>query len=558
MTSPVSKLLMLSASSSEVGVWSASELAARSVSDADGTRDLLLYGFRDCPEHRALILEIAGVALDRVVPVTASSSELSWTAQMTPLASELAGMRLTLNARPASFFSFDLHAPSDVTIIETLALLEGRPWFLRLRMRDRWVYLLGIDQIPDADTIVSSAEQELPLVSAAIAVLLFVRAHVAAHAWFPGASVGNFIIDDPLLRPSYGFVRHEHLAARVTQCRGAATIAFIPWNARRSAKPTIELYKDAANLSICIHGYEHIRDEFSTQAMGDLRWRAQRAMGAMRLHESLTGVGFEPVMVFPQGRFASGAIDALDDAGFLAAMNSTFLATDAGGVRLKHLLEPAVTAYGSLPLFRRRGTEYLNRCRYDLVLGKPVVLVAHHDYFRDDGDAFGRVFESVRQMAPSIQWVPLGEIAKRAHLLRVARPGHREVRFYCRELLFRVPETGMYEFTKPHRSADVESVTINGRPIDFVLDHETLRFCAHLESTDRDTKIIVEYRQAVTVPKPTRVRASRFSVAARRYLSEGRDNYVATNSWILSCAALARQVCRGRHKAPVLASQGHP
>jgi hypothetical protein len=405
------------------------------------------------------------------------------------------------------------------------------------------VYLLGIDQVPDAELAVSSAEQELPLVSAAIAILLFVRKHFPVHAWFPAESFGNFVIDDPLLRPSYGFVRHEQLAAHVSEANGAATIAFIPWNARRSARQTVELYKRTKNLSVCVHGYEHIADEFSTPNIEDLRWRAEAAMAAMRLHQSSTGVGFEPIMVFPYGRFASHAIDALAGAGFLAAVNSTFLATDArGGVCLKHLLEPAITAYGPLPLLRRRAPEYLNRFRYDVVLGKPVLLVEHHNYFSDGGAAFRQVFDGVRVITPCIEWAALGDIARRLHLVRTAGQDATEVRFYCRQFRFRVPKRGTYEFTKREGDAEIRAVRVNGRPIDFVLRDDTLRFCAFCEESDRDIDVVVETRQEALTGKPRRGRSSRLSVAARRYLSEGRENYVAANSHIRACWTVARRL----------------
>jgi len=295
-----------------------------------------------------------------------------------------------------------------------------------------------------------------------------------------------------------------------------------------------------------VHGYEHIDNEFSTSDVEDLYWRAERAMDAMRRHHDLTGVGFEPVMVFPQGKFSSGAIGALARAGFLAAANSTFLATDANGVvRLKDLLEPAVTAYGSVPLFRRRAPQYANRFRYDLIIGKPLLLVAHHEYFRDQGEAFRQVLNQVRAMAPRARWVPLGEIARTVHLVRTPRQGHAEVRFYCRQFRFRVAESARYAFTKREDPADVQAVTVNGVPVDFDFDHDTLRFYANLERSDRDVEVVVQSRQHASAPRPSRGRSTRLAVAARRYVSEGRDNYIATNSQMRSCWTRARRFLKG-------------
>ena len=536
MTNKASELLALSTpDDSAAGLLSVAELGVALASDLSRTGDVLLYGFRDRPDHCALLADVTGVASARVSPVTVPSSELTWMAKTTALAPALSGMNLTLQVSASTFSSFDLQSEPNSAAVETLALLDGRPWFLRVRVQHRWVYLLGIDQIPDPETSVSSADQELPLVSAAIALMLFVRTHFPSLAWLPGQSFGNFVIDDPLLRPSYGFVRHEQLACHLTETGGAATIAFIPWNARRSERQTAELYKRSKNLSICVHGFEHISDEFVTKDIEDLRWRAESALDGMRLHWTLTGVEFEPVMVFPQGRFASRAIDALAGTGFLAAANSTFLASDAGGiVRLKHLLEPAVTAYGPLPLFRRRAPRYLSRFHYDLILGKPVLLVEHHEFFRDRGEAFRQVFEDVRKISERIEWAPLGEIARRVHMVREPRAGHTEVRFYCRQFRFRARRNGTYEFTKRESAADVRAVRVNGRLVDFVFEQDVLRFSVNCEASDSDLEVVVEARPEASSSKPRQRRESKLSVAARRYLSEGRDNYLATSSRIRS------------------------
>ena len=283
MSQSASNLLKLSGSDADSGVFSAEELSAAMPSPHGREGVVLAYGFKDRRDDSALLTELTAGAVECVTPVATSSGELTWTEHASGLAHSLAGMRLNLRRLPSSFSTFEMRSGSPSVPVEALALLDGRPWFIRCRVRDSWVYLLGIDEVPLPDLIVSSADQELPLISAAIAILTFVRRHFAEHAWFAPESFGNFVIDDPLLRPSYGFVRHEELAEHVKQARAAATIAFIPWNARRSAAPTAELYKGTTNLSICVHGYEHTAAEFSTTDVEDLRWRAESAMDAMRL-----------------------------------------------------------------------------------------------------------------------------------------------------------------------------------------------------------------------------------------------------------------------------------
>jgi hypothetical protein len=441
------------------------------------------------------------------------------------MAPSLAGFAIDLQIPDEACLTFDVSAIAGD--VDVLATLDGRPWFLRFRSGGRWLYLLGVRGIPDPEQIVTSATQELPLVSVALALIMFVRTHHPSQAWQSPTTFGNFVIDDPLLRPRYGFVHHEQLARQVDEAGGAATIAFIPWNARRTSKRIAQLYMDSPRLSICPHGCEHIEDEFATEDRDDLRWRAGASLDYMRLHEQLSGVPFEPVMVFPQGRFSAPAMEALRDAGFLAAANSTFLA--AGGervVRLKHLLEPAVTAYGGLPLFRRRSPGYLERFRYDAVLGKPLVLVEHHQYFSDAGAGFRGVFERIRGFAPSVDWAPLGTIARRLHLVRHPKPNHHEIRFYASRFQYPVRAGETYLLSTTSEGREGGNVLVNGKPVDVQRDGGTLRFEVLPRNGDHPADVVVETASPKRYARPAHGRSSRLSVAVRRYLSEGRDNYV--------------------------------
>src|SRR5262249_42369475 len=100
--------------------------------DRSRTGDVLLYGLRDCPEHQALLSDITGAAV-RICPVTVPSSELAWMAATTALAPQLSGMNLTLQVSASTFSSFDVQSGSKSVAVETLAALDGLPWFVRVR-----------------------------------------------------------------------------------------------------------------------------------------------------------------------------------------------------------------------------------------------------------------------------------------------------------------------------------------------------------------------------------------------------------------------------------------
>jgi hypothetical protein len=491
-------------------------------------RATLIFGWTNSPKHRSILSVLTLGELTGATPVDNSAMTLQWAAGVKAVPAELQGFRVGLHLPSSGFWGFDTACAAKGVHTETLATLDGRPWFIRARTSDRWTYFLGVKEIPDGDAVVRSAEEELPLISTAIALITCLRAHDPEHAWKPSQPAANFIIDDPLLRPTYGCIEHTRLAKHVSESTSAATIAFIPWNARRSEDRTVRLFKETPGLSICAHGWEHIHDEFAGLDVADCEWRARSAMHGMRLHKELTGLDFDPVMVFPQGRFSTPGMAALAEAGFLAAVNSTFLAAERQDiVRLRHLLEPAITAYGAVPLFRRRGPRYVDRFRYDLVLGKPLLLVEHHQYFSDGGGAFRDVVESIRSHSPSVRWHGLEEIAQETHLSRTTPDGIVEVRMYARRFRLRKPVLGRYVFSKVEDGSLLERVLVNGMPVAFVREGVLLRTEALDVQSGHDIEVVVQPQVATPVVRQRRRRVGPIGVAVRRYGSEGRDHLVA-------------------------------
>src|SRR5690606_20120855 len=93
----------------------------------------------------------------------------------------------------------------------------------------------------------------------------------------------------------------------------------------------------------------------------------------------------ESVMVFPQGIFSAEAMCALRHSDLLAAVNTELIDfRSKAGVSGWELLKPAITSYSGFPLFLRRSPkESTANFALDLVLGKPVLAVTHHEFFAE-------------------------------------------------------------------------------------------------------------------------------------------------------------------------------
>ena len=105
---------------------------------------------------------------------------------------------------------------------------------------------------------------------------------------------------------------------------------------------------------------------------------ASTALWRMEQHKSLTGLPYDPVFVFPQGRFSSVSMKALKDQGYFAAFNSTLQATDRDELPPVEYQQPATSVYHDFPLFLRRYPKDKSHFIQDIASGRPIIVVEHH------------------------------------------------------------------------------------------------------------------------------------------------------------------------------------
>ena len=159
------------------------------------------------------------------------------------------------------------------------------------------------------------------------------------------------IIDDPLLKPRYGCLDYRRLLEAMKEHNFFTEIAFIPWNYKRSDAKTVRLFAENPDyFGICVHGCNHTYNEFGGSNYQELSALSATALWRMEQHKRLTGLPYDPVMVFPQGLFSSVAMQALKDQGFFAAFNSGLRATDGNELPASEYQLPATSVYADFPL----------------------------------------------------------------------------------------------------------------------------------------------------------------------------------------------------------------
>lgn len=424
-------------------------------------------------------------------------------------------------------------APRDGRAV--LIRAGDQPFFVRIDYGRSDVFFVACGELGNLDDRVSSKVGLLPWFSRLVPLVIFLRESLGDHLWHSDRSQACFIIDDPLLKPTYGFLKYLRLQETMAKQGFCTCIAFISWNYRRSHQDIANLFSAAgSSLSLCVHGCDHTGAEFGATSFEMLRDKARLARKRMQIHQKLSGIPFDDVMVFPQGLFSSEAVKALDACGYLAAVNTDLCPVDTPqALTLRDWLDVAVTRFGGFPLFVRHYPRDVAEFAFDLFLGKPALVVEHHGYFRNGYEELEAFVKQLNAADELLEWRNLAGICSRACLKRVTPRGDIHVRFYTSRFQLTNNEARSETYVLFRQWAGdgpVPAVTLNGSQwISERRDGDLTITLSLNPGQTADIRIVPE-GAADTIPlswKPTNTHKAR--VLIRRILSEFRDDYVETS-----------------------------
>lgn len=383
-----------------------------------------------------------------------------------------------------------------------------------------------------------------------VPLVMFIRFMFQEVVWRPQELGACLIIDDPLLEFRYGFCDFVKLLQLMSRHKFTTNIAFIPWNWRRTSAASGEFFRNASRFfSVSIHGCDHTGGEFGTTSIETLRARAQMANRRMQNHEARTGIQHDPVMVFPQGVFSSACPEVLKHNGFISAVNTELVPADSQNARtrISDVWDLAIMGYGEFPIFTRRYPFHgLENFAFDLLLGKPCLIVAHHDFFKDGGAQLIELIEKIQSLNCCLRWRSLGEVIRRACRQRTESPGKVEVRMYGSELLVGNPLDQAIEVKIRKRKSNGDLVTeilCGGLPIDWMIEDNNLVFVQGIPANSEKT-FHVSYQKPVQDGLMRRSLRFELSVGLRRILSEFRDNYLSRSPFLTTHSQKLKRVLK--------------
>lgn len=500
--------------------------------------ELLVFGCSSSAEQRTAISWLTAGGVCGISQQSNVDALFALPSGARTFTQQLAGLNFSGGHRePIPVFELR-HATHAAEVIITA---DERPMFVRVVRGPCQVFLLAGRALPDVDEPLSRDHGIQEHYDGLIPVLIFLRYCFRESCWHGPESTARLIIDDPLLAERYGFLDYDVLIKSIQRSNYGTSIGFIPWNYWRTSRMNASrLLGEGTNVAICIHGCDHTNKEFEAQDTAILGRKASLAFQRMESQRKRIGAPFEKVMVFPQGRFSTAAIAALRANNYLAAVNTTCLPTNIGPDDLKvgDFLRPAVTRYNGFPIFQRRYPRCLFDFAFDLFLGRPALVVEHHEYFRDGCRTLEEFVAELHKLEPTLSWPTLTAQLTRSCLKRNLSNSSVDVQFFTRRFQLANREGGPCHFLLSKHEPDsavIERVLVDGTSGPFSFEKGFLKLEVWADPGQVRNIEIVDREQP-------HQEASGFGVVhntrvlLRRGLSEFRDNTLTRHAGLLKVA----------------------
>ncbi len=421
------------------------------------------------------------------------------------------------------------------TKVDLIMRLEEPPSFVRVSLGKASVFVWSSLRIFNVFRPLAAEIEFEQAADEYIPAIIFLRFAFGEECWHnpnPGAGI---VIDDPLLTENYGFIKFPLLLESARRNGYHVTLAFIPWNYWRSRAKKAQMFISYSDcFGICAHGCDHTNNEFRSADYDELLQKNFVARQRMERHARRTGLDSEPFMVCPQEQYSLTALRAFSDSRqFVALMCTACIPRNlrTPQIRAADLLLPAQDSFYGFPIFKRHYWNGMAVFAMALFLGKPAILVEHHEFFRDGSAGAEEFTRRLVELRPKLTWRSLADTVTRTHVRRRVSKSKQEVRFFTdtfyleHELeqpmqfrfLRRIPET-----------TQIKHVRADGNEVAFTREDGFLTFEIQLQ---RPKTLTVQVDVAPIKPVKCYSPGLRYqaSVALRRCLSEFRDNVIARN-----------------------------
>ena len=452
----------------------------------------------------------------------------------TEVTRQLAGERMPSLSAPSCLFV----VPEDrgvEPILSTAQSYRFAPVFVQVPAQ-RTFYLVDMKRA-------RSQEGDLNLVgifSQIAPVMMFLRNALGDRAWHGIGHYANLSIDDAWVIEPYGHLDYATLLPEMERHNFHTTISFIPWNYDRSHPDAVSLFRAHGDrLSVCIHGNNHDHREFAdlqSVPLGVQIANIQQALARMHRFTELTGVSYDPVMVFPHDTGPEPTLAELKRYGFLATAYSLDLPLGAA-VPTDPLfyLRTFNLDFAKFPGLKRYFAEN-PPARIELAinafLDNPLLFYGHENLFNRGIQAFNTVADDVNGAQPDTRWCSLGCVSR--HLYRVRRrdDGNIDAELFSNDVVLENHDSRDESFLVKKAEnfiPAIQAVTVDGQMLPFTAQDESIGTTVFIpagQSRNLRIEYVSAWNMAATDPSKTNVR-----VTLLRRISDFRDLKLSRYAW---------------------------
>jgi hypothetical protein len=504
-----------------------------------------IYGFQQTAQCRGLLRLLMRGAEGEIRKPTGTEVAVTVTNDFPDLCGPLSGIRASVQVTDKDL-CFDLQSKADE--VQSIVTTDCGGLFVSALRSGVRFFLNPSSAVIDIQAPAKSYFDVKEHFCSAVPIAMYLRWAFAGTSWTGTETRGCLIVDDPNLKPRYGFLRFSDALDLMDSHNFTTSIAFIPWNWRRTDRKTVRQFQLRNDrLSLCVHGCDHSAGEFATRSTALLNRRIKTAIERMELLSRKTSLEPDTIMVFPQGSFSPEAGRALKLNGFVAAVNTEV--APSGGAQndttIADLWSVAIMKYGTFPIFTRRYiTHGLENFAFDALLGKPCLLVAHHEVFKARGRELMEFIGRLNSLKWTVRWGSLGDAIRHSFRSRKAPGGAHTIRMYAECLVIENQSAESQKAIVKKQESDydcVQAVTANQEAVAHVCENGDLQFAVTTPPGEK-TEIRIVYFDKLELDPDSGGMAYRTKIRIRRHLSEFRDNYVSQNDLLYAIAAKLKRL----------------
>src|SRR5207248_209738 len=220
---------------------SASTLSAQCQPDAKGA-DLLLriqqkaaflfvYGFNSDPLSESVAEMLSGGQICGVRQFEEENLRYQISSSDREITKEFSGLSFG-PIRNRTDFGF--LCGSNANGVHRLISIAGLPFWVMNDAGGCRTFLLACSDIVNIHEPIAGNLSVARYFSGLVPAAMFLKWVFGSRCWHSTQHFANLVVDDPLLKRSYGYLNYDDLVRKMDESAFATTIAFIPWNYRRT------------------------------------------------------------------------------------------------------------------------------------------------------------------------------------------------------------------------------------------------------------------------------------------------------------------------------------